>query len=139
MPIKDQYHDIVIRTLRKDGWIVTKEQAYISIGITDERKRRLFIDIEAMRDVDQLILVEVKRLAPSPVHQLMQLLGQYYVYRTALDHIENPTPLYVAVTQQEYENIFQETLGQIVMEKHPIPLLIYNATNEEVVRWIPQP
>lgn len=40
MPAKDKYHDVVIRALQKDGWIINDEQ-YILIT----QKRLLWIDL----------------------------------------------------------------------------------------------
>ncbi|NDJ77408.1 MAG: hypothetical protein GYB65_14240 [Chloroflexi bacterium] len=44
-----------------------------------DTNRRLYIDTKVQRD-EQTILIEVKGLERSPVHELMELLGQYLIY-----------------------------------------------------------
>lgn len=113
MPAKDDDHDIVVRSLIKAGWSILKEQEYISIGTSPEVYRRLYIDIKAQSAQGIIVLIEVKSLARSPVHQLMELLGQYLVYRAA--HV----------------------LGQRVMREHAVPLMVYDPEEEVVQQWIP--
>jgi hypothetical protein len=81
MPNEDRHHPVVLRCLKKAGWSIVKEQEYISIGTRNDTNRRLYIDIKAQRDDAQLVLIEVKGLERSPVHELMKLLGQYLIYR----------------------------------------------------------
>lgn len=75
MPNEDRYHPVVIRCLTKAGWSIIKEQEYISVGTNDSTNRRLYIDIKAERSDEQLVLIEIKGLERSPVHELMELLG----------------------------------------------------------------
>lgn len=95
MPNEDRYHSVVIRCLAKAGWSIVKEQEYISIGTDDSTNRRLYIDIKAQRHDEQLVLIEIKGLEQSPVHELMELLGQYLIYKIALDYLSIDIPLYV--------------------------------------------
>lgn len=137
MPIKDEHHDIVIHCLKKAGWTILNEQEYLSIGTSSETHRRLYIDIQAQSNQDQIILIEVKSLDRSPVHQLMELLGQYLVYRVALDYLAISTPLYVAVPQSAYQSVIQHVLGQEIMNQYAIPFVIYDPVEEEIREWIP--
>lgn len=139
MPNEDRYHQVVLRCLQKAGWSIIKEQVYISIATHHDTNRRLYIDIQAQRDEQQLVLIEVKGLERSPVHELMELLGQYLIYRLALDYITIPIPLYIAIPQSAYHDIMQHVLGQQVMERYAIPLLVFDPGTEEIVRWIPEP
>lgn len=140
MPASDLNHTIVIRSLTKAGWSIVKEQYSLAIGENVDNLRRLYIDILAQSQSEQIVLIEVKSLEVSPVHQFMQLVGQYIVYRSALDYLENDMPLYVAISEVDYETIITHPLGLRVMEqtlKEPIPLVIYDTVNEEILRWIP--
>lgn len=138
MPQQDKYHAVVLRCLQKDGWFIVREQEYISIGATDDTNRRLYIDIKARRDDTQLVLIEVKSLERSPVHDLMEMLGQYLIYRMALDYLSINIPLYVAVPQIDYAAIIQHTLGQQMMKQYEVPLLIFDPIQEEIIKWIPR-
>ena len=140
MPASDLNHTTVIRSLTKAGWSIVKEQYSLAIGENADNLRRLYIDILAQSQSEQIVLIEVKSLEVSPVHQFMQLVGQYIVYRSALDHLENDMPLYVAISEVDYETIITHPLGLRVMEqtlKEPILLVIYDTVNEEILRWIP--
>jgi len=142
MPNQDLHHPIVCRALIKSGWSILKEQVSVAIGTAQEITRRLYIDIMVTSETGQMILIEVKSLSSSPVHGLMELIGQYLVYRAALDYLENTTLSYVALPTQAYEMIVRHVLGQVVvreMLKSPIPFLIYDPEREEIVQWIPPP
>ena len=128
-----------MRCLEKAGWSIVKEQEYISIGTHNDTNRRLYLDIKAQRNDEQLVLIEVKGLEQSPVHELMELLGQYLTYRMALDYLSIEIPLYMAVPETAYEGIFQHVLGQAMMNRYAIPLLIFDPVREEIIQWIPEP
>ncbi len=70
----------------------------------------------------------------------MTLVGQYVVYRTALDFIGDTTPLYVAITEADYEIMIEQPLGQGVIRdrpREPIPFVVFDPIEEEIVKWIP--
>lgn len=140
MPNQDRQHPVVRRALIKAGWTILKEQVSLAIGTEQEITRRLYIDLLARSSVGQIVLIEVKGLASSPVHELMELIGQYLVYRAALNYLEAMTPLYVALPVTTYQSIVEHLLGQTVMQemlKTPIPFVLYDPDKEELVRWIP--
>jgi hypothetical protein len=138
MPNEDRYHSVVLRCLKKAEWVIVKEQEYISIGSYNDTNRRLYIDIKAQRQDAELVLIEVKGLETSPVHELMELLGQYLIYRMALDYLSIEIPLYIAVSQIAYQDIIQHVLGQEMMYRYAVPLLIFDPVKEEIVKWIPE-
>ncbi len=142
MPAKDRYHDTVVRCLIRAGWSIIKEQYTVVVAESDHDFRRLFIDIAAQSQTERIALIEVKSLEPSAMHAFMELVGQYLVYRTALDYIGDTTPLYVAITEADYEIMIEQPLGQRVIGDRltePIPFLVFDPIVEEIVRWIPEP
>lgn len=138
MPNEDMYHSVVLRCLEKAGWSIVKQQEYISIGTHHDTNRRLFIDLKARQSDEQWVLIEVKGLERSPVHELMELLGQYLIYRMALDYLSIEIPLYMAVSQTAYQDIIQHVLGQEMMRLYSVPLLVFDPVREEVIQWIPE-
>lgn len=138
MPNEDRYHPVVMECLKKAGWSILKEQEYISIGSHNDTNRRLFIDIKAQRNNEQLVLIEVKGLERSPVHELMELLGQYLIYQLALDYLSIKIPLYIAIPDNAYQDIIQHVLGQEMMNRYAIPFLIFDPIREEIIKWIPE-
>ena len=133
MPAKDRHHDIVVRSLMNAGWSILSEQEYLSIGTTYETHRRLYIDINAQSNEGVIILIEVKALDRSHVHQLMELLGQFLVYRMALDYLEINIMLYIAIPQSAYQNIMNHILGQQITNQYKIPLVIYDPIEEIIL------
>jgi len=140
MPANDRYHDIVVRCLIQAGWSIIKEQYALAVAEDEDNIRRLFIDIAAQSETDQIVLIEVKSLDPSPVRQFMMLVGQYVVYRAALDYIGDMTPLYVAISEADYEIVIEQPLGQAVIRgrlTESIPFVVFDPIAEEIVKWIP--
>ena len=137
MPRKDSHHDIVVRALKKAGWEIVKEHKFYAINEGDDI-RRIYIDVHAKHEVHQMMLFEIKQLEVSPVHELMELVGQFIVYRAVLEYLGDPTKLYVIISDYAYKDIILHPLGQKVMEKVPIPFVIYDETTEELLQWIPE-
>ena len=136
MPAKDRYHDTVVRALRKAGWTITAEQFLIVV-----EERNLWIDIHAEKESERLaILVEVKGFenAPSPVESLANAAGKYTLYLVALEYIENPLPLYLAISTAEYNGILSEAIGKQTLRRIGIRLIVFDSDAEEIVQWIEQ-
>ncbi len=141
MPATDRNHQAVIRSLSKAGWSVLKEHYSLAVGKTADDLRRLYIDLAVQSPKGQMILIEIKLMDQSPVHQFMMLVGQYLVYRSALDYLGQDMPLYVALSDVDYNTMVEHPLGQQVMNetlRTPIPIIIYDAAKEEILRWIPE-
>ncbi|MEL7235703.1 MAG: element excision factor XisH family protein, partial [Chloroflexota bacterium] len=122
------------------GWEIIKEQYSFAVGQAPDDMRRLFIDIAAKSPVGQVVLIEVKSLSPSPVHEFMMLVGQYLVYQAALDFLGDDTPIYIAISERDYQTMIEHPLGQQVMKntlRSPVPFMIYDSEKEEIVKWIP--
>jgi hypothetical protein len=86
-----------------------------------------------------VILVEVKGFEhmPSPVDYLAEAVGKYVLYRTALEYGEVAAPLFMAVPRTAYEGILSEDLGQQVVVRNGINLIVFDPTIEEIILWIP--
>jgi hypothetical protein len=121
MPARDRYHNTVIRALVKAGWVVTAEQVAVN------------------KAGSRVILVEVKGFEhmPSPVDYLGEVVGKYVLYRAALEYIQVDDPLYLAVPTAAYEGILSEDIGQQVVMRAGIRLLVFDPAKEEIVQWLP--
>lgn len=131
---KDKNHDAVVTALRKQGWIASPKPFRIVMGL-----RNLYVDIQALRlEKEEAIFVEVKTFdeTASPVEVFTQAMGQYALYRFALDAIGNNAPLYLAVPESAVAGILSEKLGQIVIARLNMKLVVYDAQSEEIVQWI---
>jgi hypothetical protein len=139
MHAKDLYHHAVVQSLKADGWTITHDPLYIAYG-----GRNLFVDLGAEREAiaaekdGQKIAVEIKSfLNPSPIHDLQDAVGQYDIYRSVLLEVEPDRLLYLAISQRVYEGIFTEPLGQLILNRIQINLLVFDEQLARIVKWIP--
>ena len=135
MPAKDRYHDVVVPALQKDGWTIIAEQIALSMPA-----RRLWIDIRAQKEAQNaLILVEVKGFdtLSSPVAYLADAIGQCVLYQAILEYVGITDPLYMAVPAAAFEGILGEEIGRQAIRKAQIRVIVFDAEQEEIVRWIP--
>jgi hypothetical protein len=138
MPAKDRLHDVVVHALIKDGWTIVNEQYHLPIS----KKHHLWIDIHAARNTEQLaVLIEVKGFLhiSSQLDYLASVVGQYVLYETMLEYLQIPMPLYLAVPEKAYNEILSEVVGQQVVQKLRMCLILFEPDKEEIVRWMPQP
>ncbi len=137
MPAKDTYHNNVRTALEKDGWTITNDPLTLEIG-----GRSLFVDLGAEKifaaeKQGRKIAVEVKSfLAASPVHDLEEALGQYIVYEDILEFSEPERNIYLAVREEVYLDIFSEPIGQLLLRKKRLKLIVFDSSKEIIVRWI---
>ena len=137
MPAKDIYHNTVRTALEKDGWTITNDPLTLEIG-----DRSLFVDlgtekILAAEKQGRKIAVEVKFfLSVSPVHDLEEALGQYIVYEDILELSEPERNIYLAVREEVYRDIFSEPLGQVLLRKKRLKLIVFDSSREIIIRWI---
>ncbi len=83
------------------------------------------------------IAVEVKSfLSVSPVHDLEEALGQYIVYEDILEFSEPERTIYLAVREEVYLDIFSEPLGQVLLRKKRLKLIVFDSSREIIIRWI---
>jgi hypothetical protein len=115
MPAKDLYHDVVVEALTAEGWTITDDPLYLSSG-----KRDLWVDLGAERNTigaekeGQRIAVEIKSfLSKSPVDDLQDAIGQY-----------------------AYSGIFSEELGQLMVERLRLRLIVFEVKTERIIKWI---
>lgn len=136
MPAKDIYHDTVKNALIKDGWTITHDPLRLRWG-TD----LLYVDLGAERLLtatkkDQRIAVEVKSFAsPSNIADLENALGQYILYQNIIEEIEPDRTLYLAVHEEVFLTVFEESLGKMIIHKNHINLLIFSRTEEVILKW----
>lgn len=139
MPAKDIYHASVVTALTAEGWTVTDDPLYLNYG-----DRRFWVDLGAERETlaaekhGVKIAVEIKSfLSDSAMNDLEKALGQYNLYRDILEELEPERHLYLAVPERAYDEVFADRLGQLVVRKQRLSLLIFDEEQERIVQWIP--
>lgn len=138
MAKRDFYHDTVKRALQKDGWTITHDPYTLQ-----RRRKNLYADLGAERLISaekslKKIVVEVKSfLGESDVKDLEQALGQYVLYRQLLDDIEPQRILYLAVSTKVFSSVFEDGIGDVLLSKGIVRLLVFHIEQEVITAWIP--
>ncbi|MGK7945857.1 MAG: XisH family protein [Microcystaceae cyanobacterium] len=138
MPAKDIYHDTVRTAIEKDGWTITHDPLMIRWG-----KRDLYIDLGAQKLIaaeknNQKIAIEIKSfVSKSPINDLEKALGQYILYYDLLAKLQPERILYLAISQETYIDVFEDPIGQVLLENQRLKLLVFNEIKEIILQWIP--
>jgi len=138
MPAKDIYHATVKTALSKDGWTITHDPLVLRWGTTD-----VHVDLGAERLLaaekqGQKIAVEIKSfVSKSHVDELEKALGQYILYRNILEEKEPDRILYLAVHEEALQNIFEEAIGQLILSKTQMRLIVFDQKREVILKWMP--
>jgi len=139
MPARDRYHDQVRSALIKDGWTITDDPLHVKWG-----KKDLYVDLGAEHLLaaekgQRKIAVEVKSfLGHSEMADLEQAIGQYTIYRDVLSRAEPERALFLAVNEEVYNNLFEEPIGELLLENQRIRLIVFDPQTEVIRQWIPQ-
>lgn len=139
MSAKDLYHDAVRNALVKDGWEITHDP----LRVKWRRSRTLQIDLGARKTLAAIkdgkkIAVEVKSfIIPADMDALYNAVGQFLIYRAALEEVEPDREIFLAIRAAAYEEHFMDELGEKFRAKHGIKLIVIDQTKEEILRWIP--
>ena len=85
---------------------------------------------------DRKIAVEVKSFVSySNMADLENALGQYILYRNIIEELKPERTLYLAVHEEVFATIFEESLGQMLIRKNHLKLVIFSKTEEVIVKW----
>lgn len=115
---RDIYHNTVRVALEKDGWTITDAPLRLTIG-----RRGLYVDLGAEKlfaaeKEGRKIAVEVKSfLRPSPMTDLEDAVGQYFIYSIVLQNDESDRLLYLAVDFTGNRDIFTDDIGQLLLSR----------------------
>ena len=137
MPARDFYHDVVLKALTEEGWTITDDPLRLSYG-----GRNLYVDLGAERLIgaekeEQKIAVEIKSfLGESDVQELSVSIGQYNLYRDLLAEIEPERQIYLAVPAHVYDGIFKEPIGQLIVAREQISIVVFDDQKERIRQWI---
>ncbi len=137
MPARDIYHSIFKNALIKDGWTVTHDPLKLQWG-----KKDLYVDLGAEKLIaaekaNHKIAVEVKSfVGRSNIDDLEKALGQYILYHDILSKREPDRSLYLAVHEEIFTDLFEEPIGQLLIDNNRLRLVVFNSTTEVISKWI---
>ncbi len=138
MPARDIHHNAVKQALINDGWTITDDPMHLRWGRKD-----MYIDLGASQILaaqkeESKIAVEVKTFGGrSEINDLEKALGQYILYFDVLTELEPERALYLALPIWAYESLFEEPLGQLLLKKKRLRLIVFEPNQESIKQWIP--
>ncbi|OLT61294.1 MULTISPECIES: XisH family protein [Moorena] len=137
MAAKDKFHAAVRIALEKEQWKITDDPLRLEVGGT---KFEIDLGAEQLLAAErgqEKIAVEIKTfLSESQLTAYHAALGQFLNYRLALE-INDPTRiLYLAVPVIAYQAFFKREFAQISVERYQIKQIIYDPSQEVIVKWI---
>jgi hypothetical protein len=136
MPARDAIHGAVRNALIKDGWTITDDPC-----VLEHEDLIVFADLGADRSLaaerdNERVVVEAKTFpGRSTVYDLEHAIGQYLLYRVLLSVLEPATTLYLAITEDVHQHVFQRKGVDFVIEELGIKLLIVDPEEEVIVGW----
>lgn len=138
MSRRDFHHHAVVHALEADGWTITHDPFPLRYGGQD-----LYVDLGAELAIaaekdGRRIAVEVKSfVGPSDVSEFETALGQSVLYADVLSEVEPDRELYVAVPERTFQGIFRSPLGQLILKRHALKLIVFSEEEARIVQWVP--
>jgi predicted ATP-binding protein involved in virulence len=134
---RDAYHDNVREALTKDRWDITDDPLDLS---TDDVE--LLADLGAERIIaaergTEKVCIEIKSfIGQSPVSEFHKALGQYQNYELSLSEKEPDRILFLAIPLDAWNDFFQRPFIQKSLNFYHVNCLIFDITNNTIVKWI---
>lgn len=135
MPARD---DAVRNALIKAGWTITHDPLRLTWG-----KKDMYVDLGAEQLLgaekeSKQIAIEIKSfVSDSQMDDLEKAIGQYVVYQAVLAEREPNRVLYLAVTEDTLNAVFDEPLGQLLLKNNLVQIMSFDPFEERVMQWIP--
>ncbi|MDJ1180556.1 element excision factor XisH family protein [Roseofilum sp. BLCC_M91] len=136
MPRRDRYHNIVRNALIKEGWTITHDPL-----ILGNLELRVYPDLGAEKPASDRysisLAVEIKVFGNiGQISELEKAIGQYVLYRSILKRSGSTRQPYLAISSTIYQQLFQKTIIQNLIEDEKIHLIVFNPNLEEIEQWI---
>jgi hypothetical protein len=136
MPAKDIIHDPIKNALIKDGWKITHDPYTIRYEeVTAYADLGAELILAAEKESHKIVLEIKSFISPSPLSDLKMALGQYEIYKDFLEITDPQRQLYIAVSSETYNELFQKNAYQFIIKRHQLPFIIVNVETEEIVKW----
>ncbi len=138
MPRKDNYHDAVRTALESDGWVITDDPLSVQTPGTEFQ-----IDLAAERTIitaekaGEKIAVEIKSLIGHTFfYDYYQALGQFLVYKIALEFVYPNKMLFLAIPKEAYDELAESYAFRESWSRYTVNLLIFNHRQKKIDQWI---
>lgn len=137
MARKDIFHFAVRNALEKEGWTITDDPLTVPTADMD-----FYIDLGAERSIigaekeGEQIAVEIKSLRGSTYfYDFYQALGQFLIYRLAMNKKEMLRDLYLAIPGFAFSELERVEVFREAWAFYHIYLLVFDEENEIVLQW----
>lgn len=139
---RDQIHNLVKTALQKADWHITHDPYPLKVG---------GFDMEVDLGAENLVAAErgMERIAVEPgrrcdqtfsgmskVYDFHLAIGQFVDYRIALQEKEPDRQLYLAITEDIFDELFQRPFVQTVIQTLGLKLIVVNISQTEITQWI---
>ncbi|MDQ3815912.1 MAG: fatty-acid synthase [Armatimonadota bacterium] len=137
MPVRDAFHEAVVKALLAAGWTITDDPLTLPFGV-----RTLFVDLGAQSPLaaekaGRKIAVEVKSfLTKSPLPEWERAIGQYLLYSFLLRRLDPERVLFLAVPDAVFRGLLSEPLSQDFIAEQAIKLIVVSKADEVIEKWI---
>ena len=141
MSARDLYHANIKNALIKDGWTITDDPLRLRWA---QGEKDMYVDLGADKlltaeKAKRKIAVEVKSfVGRSQIRDLQQAVGQYILYLDVLSQVEPDRELYLAIHEEVFDDLFEEPIGQLLLEKQRLKLIVFNRHAEVILEWLPK-
>jgi XisH protein len=137
MPAIDQCQPQIIRAFDKAGWDVSRKP--VTLQIERDPLRYVYVDLRLKNRNNRqtIIVVEIKCFAdPNEfLGDFYTAVGQYAIYRSALDMNDDRSPLYLAVSLEAYNMQFHREIVQRTLDAVHVSVVVIDLEREEIVQW----
>jgi hypothetical protein len=137
MSAREVFHNTVKIALEKENWQITHDP--LSFELTEKVKVRIDLGAEKLITAEkdnQKIAVEVKSfIGLSAISEFHLAIGQFLNYKVVLTQKDPQRILYLAISQDIYEEFFLDSFIQTVLKTYEIKLLVFDVKREEILLW----
>jgi hypothetical protein len=139
MPDRGFYRDIVRAALIADGWTITHDPLDFQVGEKDLRVDLGPEQLLAAKKHGRKIAVDVESfLGASEVADLEHAVGRYTLCHILLAECEPDRQMYLAVPEENYEELFTEPIGQVLLRRERLRLIVFDPEKGVIVQWVPE-
>ena len=130
-----KHYNTMENALIKDGWTITDHWLRL------QRGKDLYVDLSGKQFLtaqkeNRKIAVMVKiSMAPLTSQTSKTPWVNTPCIGMLLKETEPDRTLYLAVHEETFATIFEEALGQLTIRKNDLKLIVFNKTEEVIVKW----
>lgn len=133
---RDRFHSAARRALEKERWTVTADPYIVRFDHTAIEVDLAAEQLLAAERAERKIAIEVKSfLGPSRIYDLHLALGQFLIYKMAIEHHDPARLLYLAVPADAYEQVFGGPMVRRIMHQYQVRLLVFDPIHEDITAW----